>query len=43
MLLCGVSFMFLSLFSFLIINCSLQSPQILFLGTDPDGLAYTEQ
>lgn len=35
--------MFLLFFSFVIINYSIQSHQILFLGTDPDVLAYTEQ
>lgn len=43
MLLHGVSFTFLVLSSFPIINYSTQSNQILFLGTDPDVLVYTEQ
>lgn len=38
-----VSLTFLLLFSFLIINYSVQSHQVLFLGTDPKILADTEQ
>lgn len=39
----GVSLTFLLLFSFLIIKYSVQSHQVLFLGTDPKILADTEQ
>lgn len=42
-LLHGVSLTFLLLFSFFIIKYSVQSHQVLFLGTDPKILADTEQ